>query len=173
METYTAIKKCKTTKSVLLIVLIILLSYPSFSQSLYEKAGGIKTDFRILSDTVDLTILAQGLIERGFFDYESSENYSYAYGMQVWFLEFVTTNNLQWIYQPRKHGIFGRNFCKIILLDESNNQLMTTDVPSNYIQEVSNENGLQTFSVNLYKVPLVLLDKTVTIKLRRITNFRN
>jgi hypothetical protein len=170
METCIPPQKSKKIISVYLIVLMILLSYQTFSQSIFEKAGGVKTDFRIFSDSSELTILTQGLIERGFFktDYATTENQSYGmgYGLQVWYLEFVTTENLKWVEQRRQGAIlFGRSYFEIVLLDENNAPLMITKLPAKYLRKGTNENGLFTYSFDLQEIPIILLDLTVTIQI--------
>lgn len=151
---------------VFLSLTLFLLSGFVYSQNLTEKLGGITTDFEIISDTNTLEVIDQVIIKRGLSDSKRNISltpegvYAYGYGLQTYRLEFITPNELVKIegrYPDRYQ--YGLEF-----IDGNGYKLMEIRMTSENIISYLNEGNFNIYSVNLQNIPLIVLNKTRTIK---------
>jgi hypothetical protein len=146
------------------LFLLSFIPITSFSQQITEKLGGVSTNFKILSDSAELNIIDQGIFQRGYKNTEKYSNvdygYSYGYGMQTYRLEFITKGV---IAKPTKD----QKKCRyaIIFLDVSGRSVLETTIGLNEITAFSTDDNLSVYSVNLYEIPLIILEKTRTINI--------
>lgn len=157
------------------------------SQSLFEKLGGIKTDFIIKSDSTELNIISQGIIKNSFYesDYSTSVNqsYGYGYGVECYYLEFITDVKIKPII--RRTFLINFEVYNIQCFDESGNCILKESVMGHTCKKTSNENPVQpnphtatnvrivkktsidntlySYSINLHSIPMIILDKTKKI----------
>jgi len=135
------------------------------AQSLFEKLGGIKTDFIIISDSTELNIISQGIIKNSFYDsnYSTSENqsYGYGYGVECYYLEFITDVIIKPII--RRSFLFNHEFYDIQCFDESGNCILKESIRVNQCKKASNNNNLYSYSINLHSIPIVIMDITKKI----------
>ncbi len=149
----------------LLVILFSFVASPAFSQSLIEKLGGVKTEFVFVSDSKELPIFSQAIIQRGVYDMHhsslSDKAYGWGYGMQAYRLEFLTKAKLAEL--PIIKRRLKRKYYSLSLVDGNNTTLLTHKI---YVADMivsTNDAGLTTYSINMNKIPMVVLDKTHTI----------
>ncbi len=162
--------------SMLMIFICLFFSNQSYCQSLLEKTGGIKTNFAFTSNDKNVTILSQGIIQRGVYDYSKSEfinvSYGYGYGLQNYFLEISTTSPFTTNYRPKEEGKKKGKYYRVKLLDKNGETLVISRFYTSKVRKVDNENKLITYSFNLKNIPMILLDQTSTINLEKISNYK-
>ena len=138
------------------------------------KVGGIKTDFIIITNTIEIPVVAQALLKRGISNYKSdyglyhdgAYGHAYGYGLETFHFEFATTTTLTEIYRNKEN--VGEKYYEIELLDENDKSLMITELDFDDVKIVYNGVDLTTYSINFNKIPLILLDKTRKINIQRI-----
>ena len=156
-------------KEILFIpILIISVGFVN-AQDLSEKLGGVKTNFRFTSDTIDLNVSDQFIIKNAGAYNRTEEIYSggygYAAGYDSYHLEFITNKNLSYEYFKRY-----TSFHFIISFYNSDNILLTK---KQFYQEVSRYRNPDIkgspifYSIDLYNIPVSLLDKTSRINIIR------
>ena len=162
----------KRTSSYFIAFMIIvnLISFNSNSQSLTEKLGGVKTDFVFISDSIEMDIIDQIILKRGVKDSNTSYGsysdgaygYGYGYGFETFHLEFITTSKIKEIkfYERKKWTHY-----KIDLMAENDSLLYSFKKYPSDVVKVLNGDSLQTYSINLYKVPMIFLDRTKKIRI--------
>ena len=153
-----------------LLILIQIIAFNLYSQSLTDSLGGIATNFQFFSDTIDLEVYDQNIILRAE-KYSASEVYDtggagWGYGYQSYHLEFITDVDLITapLQNKRKNN---RDRLKLMFYDANNNLLGT-------YSSFFNDNCLKTddfyfYSVDLIEIPMILLDKTEKIGLIRFS----
>ena len=151
-----------------LILLFTLHASPSFSQSLSEKLGGIKTDYTFISaDSTVIECTDQQIIQRGEFEYDYGTyydgTYGYGYGYQVYRLEIMTGIKIP--VQFRDKSEVRHKFYRVILYNGSGERLATFDLPMNQVKSCSNGDDRMTYSISLQTMPIILLEKAKTIQL--------
>ena len=165
-----------------IIFVISLFIFPGqniFAQSLVEKVGGVETDFKIYNDTEEMPVIAQVIIKRGYLKkhsivktgFENSYGYAYAYGLETFRLEFITTMPLK-VPEKIKFKKVKRKYYYIKLTDSDSNIIAIVKTDYDHVSSVTNNNGLYTYSVNLKNVPIILLDKSKRIDLDVIGHYK-
>ncbi|MDX8338282.1 hypothetical protein SLH46_03735 [Draconibacterium sp. IB214405] len=162
-----------------IICLVVLLQCFVFSgkaQSLTETLGGIPTNYKIVSDTVDLKATDQFIIQRAEKKAEHRSNmesysgygYAYGYGYQSLHLEFIAKESYVWKEIETKN----RNYDKLLFtFYDANDEILasrswnTSEVAILY--HLPSDNQRFFYSIDLLNIPIVLLEKTVKINLIR------
>ncbi|MCB0374618.1 MAG: hypothetical protein KDD04_01740 [Sinomicrobium sp.] len=168
------------------------------AQSLVEKLGGATTDFIISTDYLTFPVESQAIIQRGVNNvktggYKDEYGYGYGYGFQTWHLEFTTTGKIVEYYRktkemktvlteltdldnnqvlPRFQTAPDIKFYELQLTDENKRLLLKIELSESEIKMVSNGEDLYTYSINLKKIPIVLLDKARHIHIISFRNYR-
>ncbi|WP_439182264.1 hypothetical protein [Carboxylicivirga taeanensis] len=157
-------------KQFLAFTILLLAGTEAHSQSLLEKTGGITTNFTFTSASVELPVQSQAIVKRGLakFEYNSGMDagYGYGYGMECWRLEFTTTVKIKELHinndRSRKQ-YFSFNLC-----DKDGETLLVAQLDEEAIAMVNNGDKLLTYSINLNSIPLILLDKTQSIRIEKV-----
>ncbi|MBR8537792.1 hypothetical protein KDU71_19630 [Carboxylicivirga sediminis] len=153
------------------IIVLVLISAGMQAQSLVEQTGGVKTSFTITSSGIELPITAQAMVKRGIskYDYRSSfdSGYGYGYGMQTWRLEFTSTSGISEKHIP-KEGSKKRRYYQCKLYDTDDQCLLDTQLELGDVIMVSNGDLLQTYSINLNSIPIILLEKTKEVQIDKV-----
>ncbi len=178
------ISKFKSLIHILCLSTITLLSVAistnkAHSQKIISALGGIDTNFVIQSDSTKLDVLKQCIIKRGkyksdygFSDYQNesrgtgSYGYGYGYGLQVIYLEFVSYSKIKIV--TKINPVSDKEFYQVDLFDTKDKLLLKVKLNLDYIKQNTNYDDLTTYSINLNKIPIVLLDITKTIEIARI-----
>jgi hypothetical protein len=163
-------------KAVLLIVVQLMVANVLLGQSLKESLGGIKTNFQIFSDTVDLKNSNQIIIlkaEKKHDQYaDSYSGYGWGYGYQSFHLEFITNKDLTVKTYKRDRGTINReDKLDLKFYDAENNVIASTIVPFEYVdllRDTQKEGGPYFYSIDLIDIPVVLLDKTSKIDMVKL-----
>lgn len=141
-----------------------------YAQSLMEEFGAVTTEFNIISDSIEISVLAQAIVKRG--EYYSNSGafsdgaYGYGYGLQSYHLEFLSTSKIIEVNEiVKRHK---RDYYEIKLVDDNNNFLLIDKLRERDVQVSTNGKDLTTYSINLNKIPLILLDKTKTVHIAHI-----
>lgn len=145
------------------MITVNLISFESNAQSLTEKLGGVKTDFVFISDSLEMDIVDQAILKRGVRKYDSYSDGAYGYGFQTFHLEFITTSKIKEIYfnERRKWAHY-----KIDLIAENDSFLYSINkYSSDDVRMVSGEDSLHAYSIDLYQIPIIILDKTEKIRI--------
>jgi hypothetical protein len=164
--------KLKTVlKSIILIVVITVSSFKSYSQNISEQLGAVKTNFSFSSDNNTLNVKSQIIVKRGMYnkDYDSRTKAAYGYGLQSLHLEFISHDKLKKIYQKGRWGELPTINFNLKFINKNNEVIFEKKVEENTISE-NTYNNLFIYSVNLYSIPVILLDDTERIDIIKITN---
>lgn len=155
---------------VILIIMLIAISPNLHAQSLIERLGGVKTDFQFTTDSLEMPIIDQVIIKRGVSDYNYNDvgdsGYGYGYGLQTLHLEFITKSAI--IERQRSDKRERNSLYEIKLMDKKGALLLIRKLKLRELLKVSNGDDLFTYSINLKKIPMVLLNKTKTINIDKI-----
>ena len=144
------------------LIIVNLISFESNAQSLTEKLGGVKTDFIFISDSAEMNIVDQAILKRGFSNYGSYSDGAYGYGFQTFYLEFMTTSKIKERYSKNRKLI---THYKIDFLTKNDSLLSSFTLYSSGVIKISSRENLQTYSINLYKIPIILLERTKKIRI--------
>lgn len=156
----------KQSFTLFLIIAICTISNLSYSQSITEKLGSIKTDFYIYIDSTELTILNQIIIKRGQSksDYgncnSDNESYGYAYGVETFHLEFICKEN----FKIKSNNPFNRSKRRIEFYNEWNELIISKSISN--IERISEKEDMNILSIDLKNIPIVILDYIQTIKIK-------
>lgn len=135
------------------------------AQTISDEIGSVSCEFALSSNGTHLEVKKQLLTQRaeGRTEVSHDENRSYGLGLGYteWHLEFVTTNPI--ITRPRTSEENGSHRDKyyIQLLDKDNNLLMKTYLTADLLrlwQGGTSTDPLYTYSLDLIRIPLILLD---------------
>jgi hypothetical protein len=142
-----------------------------YSQSLIEKIGGVSTSFEFSSDSVDLPIIDQAIIQRGYFDFSFDRDksvinsyasaYGYGYGLQTFHLEFITTSDIKQIVAYDTKPVQAKYNIK--LYDDKNTMILEFEVLYQESKATPKLSGMTSYSINLYRIPMILFNKTKKI----------
>lgn len=155
------------------IVFFLLIASASYlySQSFIEKIGGVSTHFEFSSDSVNLSVIDQAIIQRGYFDFNFDQDksvnnsyasaYSYGYGLQTFHLEFITTSEIKQIVAYKTKPIQAKYNIK--LYDDKNTKILEFEVLYRESKVTPKLSGMTSYSINLYRIPMILFDKTKKI----------
>jgi hypothetical protein len=155
-------------RTILLITAYVFSVNILGAQNLKDALGGIKTNFQIYSDTVDLKVSDQIIILRAEKNYNSDSNFGtgWGYGYQSFHLEFITKKNIKIENYKYKSGRDNENKLELIFYDSNNSVLATSSFPYNYVDLYNNPSIIDSpffYSIDLIDIPIVLLDKTAKI----------
>lgn len=175
----------KITSTPFRILSIFLLSFslsysPSlFGQTITEDMGAVKTDYLITSEDLNLELIDQIIIKRGEGTFytgseavgEGGAGYGYGIGKETFHLELMSLNPV------RERQTKNRWHSGMFLLQFYNTQnqlICNVMVPAkDVILTSEKENPLfYLYSINLARVPLVVLDHTNRINIVNLTNKR-
>ena len=137
-----------------------------FSQSLLEQLGGIHSNFIITSDSISMEAEEQILIQRAVSDGDTEHigdgTLKYGYGYRSLHLEFLSNKTIQF------NSLFGRKrkFCQLKLYSDQT-LLALVNLKAKDVRMISNQADppIYSYSINLKSIPIVSLDKTLTIDL--------
>lgn len=166
------------TTKVLLIVIQLFVVNALEAQNLKESLGGIKTNFKIVSDTVDLRVSDQIIILRA--EKKSSENSSFGtgwgYGYQSFHLEFIAKKEIKVETFKFKPGRDNESKLELTFYNSENSILASLSVPFDQVDALSNpttSDRLFFYSIDLINIPVVLLEKTYKINMIKKVSSRN
>lgn len=153
-------------KVIFLLIVQIFLPNFNYSQSISESFGGIKTNFEVFSDSIDLEVKEQIVIlaaERLSY-LSASGNGGWGYGYQSYHFDFITKKRL--IEEPTINK--NKNTYQLTFTDSDNVILQTFLVPAYSVDIRSNEHLKNTrifYSIDLFDTPIMILDKTRRINI--------
>jgi hypothetical protein len=156
-------------KLIIILILQNLLLKISYSQSISELLGGVKTNFELFSDSIDLEAEDQLIIlaaER-YSGISISYQAGWGYGYQSFHFEFITTKRLAVKPTDKKD----KNNYQLSFIDSDNVILQTIIVPSHLVDVRSNtyiQNSNVFYSIDLIDTPVLILDKTRKINIIRL-----
>lgn len=153
----------KTLAKFFIIIFVLVSTYTNISaQSIIEKLGGVKTDFVFTTNSVELKIVDQAIIQRGFYDYKtkisssSSYGHAYGYGLQAYYLEFITSSDLKTFEKYKRKA--NKAVYDIKLYDKNDTLLLNFSVLYRNSKATAKISGLRSYSINLIQVPLIIFD---------------
>lgn len=161
-------------KGMLIITISLLVINTLAAQNLKDALGGLKTNFQIFSDSVNLDASDQIIIlkadKKSYTDCQCGTGYGYGY--QSFHLEFITKKQL--VTKNFKFLIGRDNGDKIeLVFYDANNNVLASPVFSFDIVDFYNNalihNSPFFYSVDLVDIPIVLLSKTSKIDLIKKT----
>jgi hypothetical protein len=155
-------------KGIFIITMYLLVMNTLSAQNLKETLGGIKTNFQISSDSVNLNVGDQIIIlkaDKKFYT-DCQCGTGYGYGYQSFHLEFTTKR--QFTTRNYKFYVGRDNGDKILLrfYDADNNMLASYTSPFDIVDLYNNDrlrNSLFFCSIDLVDIPVLLLNKTFRI----------
>lgn len=174
-------KKASSIFSKLLAIsLLMIISVNTHTQTLIDKIGGVRTDFTITTDSLDMQVQSQAIVKRGVSDFEAdwsgywdgAYGIGYGYGLQTYHLEFSTDLKLIEKFKYREGSKEIHYYYLVTLTDKNDNTLLVIELNLNSIKSVSNGEYLTTYSLDLNEIPMILLDKTEKIDIVLIRTFR-
>ncbi len=141
-----------------------------YAQNLGQSLGGVKTNFQFFSDTINLNVTDQIIVQRAEKKTYSDVNFGtgWGYGYQSIHLEFTTRKDLAVKYFEFKAG--GNNGDRIEMsFYDINNILLATYTNDFTIVDLFNnpliKDSLYFYSIDLINIPIILLDNTTKINL--------
>lgn len=157
---------------IIMITMYLLVINTAGAQNLKESLGGIKANFQIYSDSVNLEVSDEIIVLKAArkFYADCQCGTGWGYGYQSYHLEFITKKQLT--TKNAKYLIGRDNADKIELkfYDAGNTLLASPTFPFTIIDLYNNaavKNSLFFFSIDLIDIPVVLLNKTSKIDLIR------
>jgi hypothetical protein len=141
-----------TGKKILLIAVQLFICSILGAQSLSESLGGIKTNFLIFSDSIDLQVKDQIIIAK-------SDNYGY----QSFHLEFITVEPVKVVFKKPKLNESIETTLLMVFFDSDGKELTSVSIPKALAKEWYSSSISRSpfyYSIDLIDVPNVLLDKT-------------
>lgn len=159
-------------KAILFIVLHMFAVNLLVAQNLKESLGGVQTNFKIVSDTVDLNVSDQIIILKAEKKHQTDAVFSYAwgYGYQSFHLEFITKESLKVETFKYKAGRDNESKLELTFYDPDNNLIASASIPFDDVDVYNNPSTVGNasfYSIDLIDIPLVLLDKTAKIDLTK------
>ena len=153
-------------KTIFIITVLIFFSGLVNAQGLTESMGAIKTHFKFYSDTTPLDVSEQFIIKRAGSYSSASTETGLAAGYDSYHLEFATRTALKTtdIYKHTQVNEY-----KVEFYDANNDLLGTFLFGASHAQKISNpsKKGSEAFySLDLFKLPLSILDRTAKINIR-------
>ncbi len=166
------------TKNVLLISIQLFVVNILGAQDLKESLGGIKTNFKIVSDTVDLCVSDQIIILRAEKKHygDASSGYGWGYGYQSFHLEFMAKKEIKVETFKFKPSRDNESKLELTFYNSENGILASTSVPFDQVDALSNpttSDRLFFYSIDLIDIPVVLLEKTSKIDMIKKVSSRN
>ena len=162
-----------TNKAILLITVQLIVFNVLSAQNIKESLGGVKTNFQIFSDTIDLKVSDQIIILRA--EKKTHEDASFGtgwgYGYQSYHLEFITKKNITIKNYRFRAGRDNENKLELMFYDSNNNNLASISIPFDYVDLFNNSSIINSpffYSIDLIDVPIVLLDKTNKIVMNKM-----
>lgn len=157
-------------KKVLLLITLQFFVFQILSaQSISESLGGIKTNFKVFSDTIDLKVIDQIVVlateKRTYIS--PSENAGWGYGYQSVHLEFITKKELFEMPAEGKN----KNKYSIRFYDQDNIILLTINIPEYSVNKYINPfitNSRIFYSIDFIDIPLLVLDKAKGINIIKL-----
>lgn len=160
-------------KTIILVISISISSFKSYSQNISTQLGAIKTNLLFSTDNNPLRIKSQIIIKRGMLKARantlSESSYAYGYGLQSLHLEFISHNGIEKKYLNRKERGFNKSHV-IKFINKNNEIILEKKLGENMIEENIYNNSLFTYSINLFSIPVILLDDTERIDIIKITS---
>jgi len=159
-------------KKVLIIVIQLFVANILVAQNLNESLGGVKTNFKIVSDTVDLKVSDQIIILKAEQKHYGSPTFGYGwgYGYQSFHLEFIAKKDIRIETFKFRTGRDNESKLELIFYNSENNILASTSVPFESVDLLSNPSTVDNsffYSIDLIDIPIVLLEKTYKIGLTK------
>lgn len=153
-------------RTIFTITVIFFFSGLVNAQSLTESMGAIKTHFKFYSDNTALNVSEQFIIKRAGSHSSSFQEGGLAAGYDSYHLEFSTRTALKTtdIYKHTHVSEY-----KVGFYDSNNNLLGTFMFGANHAQMISNpsrKGSAAFYSLDLFKLPLSILDQTAKINIR-------
>jgi hypothetical protein len=155
---------------VLFVSFFLIINGLLNAQNLSQKLGSIKTDFKFYSDTIDLNVSNQFIIKNAgaFFSYNATSGSSYGFGAgyESYHLEFVTNKILKCEYFKRYTN---SAHYEIDFFDSTNIKLSTISFTGDEIVIFTNSDVMGSpifYSIDLYNVPISLLDRTLKMNIK-------
>ena len=155
---------------VLLIALQLFAVNILVAQNLKEALGGVKTNFQIFSDTIDLKVSNQIIIlkaEKKHDQYaDTYSGYGWGYGYQSFHLEFITKKNIKVDTFRFQKGRANEIKLELVFYDSNNTILASASIPFDQVDVFNNSSKADSpffYSIDLIDIPIVLLDKTSKI----------
>lgn len=152
-------------RTIFIITVLFFFTGLVNAQSLTDSLGAIKTHFKFYSDTTPLNVSQQFIIKRAGSYSVAAQDLGMAAGYDSYHLEFATQTALKTtdIYKHNKVSEY-----KVAFYDTNNNLLGTFMFEPEHAQKISNSDkkGSEAFySLDLFKLPLSILDRTVKINI--------
>jgi len=159
-------------KKVLIIVIQLFVVNILVAQNLKESLGGTKTNFQIVSDTVDLKVSDQIIILRAEQKHhgDATFGYGWGYGYQSFHLEFIAKKDIKVETFKFRTGRDNESKLELIFYNSENNILASLSVPFESVDLLSNPTTVDSsffYSIDLIDIPIVLLEKTYKIGLTK------
>ncbi len=159
----------------LLITLFSTLCFYSSSQTITDQMGGVDCNFTFTSNSYNLDVIKQTLLERPKAVSKSSalenESYGYAYAYTEWHLEFVSNTSIKSRERNMEEGRNRRQKYHLEFYNKTGDLLMETYISKDKLKLWQGKAGngiIYTYSLNLINVPLILLDNVTNINIEYI-----
>lgn len=153
------------------IVFFTLSSQTLFSQTdLLENTGAARTNYIFINDNNELPVSSQIIVKRGYhnkdlryvLDEGEAFGYAYGYGLETYHMEFISEKKLADPVLENKKKI-KHKYYQIKLADKKDKIIAHLKISYDHVNLVSNNEDMYTYSINLEKIPIILLYKTKKI----------
>lgn len=166
------------TKNVLIIVIQLFVVNILGAQDLKELLGGIKTNFKIVTDTVDLRVSDQIIILRAEKNHygDASFGVGWGYGYQSFHLEFIARKDIKAETFKFRPGRGNGSELELTFYNSENSLLASASVPFDQVDVLTNPATVDRsffYSIDLIDIPIVLLEKTSKIGMIKKVSSRN
>jgi len=162
----------------LVCLCFLMISLTVNSQTIFEKFGGVKTDFKLYSSDLDLEVIDQCLVRRGVrntrINYENDS--AYGYGYESIHFEFVCKKRPQFDLIIDKAAKRKWTFFRLELYNGKNKMFYSVDLSETNLRvyEMEQPDKILNFvySINMVNIPLILLDQVEKIDITKIKQTR-
>lgn len=143
-------------KICLLFISFFIANEQLYAQSLTERLGGVRTNFKFYCGTVDLEVKNQCIIKRAEsgYNYTSSPDNVYGFGYESFHLEFET--NIE--SALNKNWEYG-----IITFYDANDNILSAERIWHRVSRTGRKPWF--YSVSLTDIPILILDNTSRIEI--------
>ncbi len=159
-------------KNILLLVLQFSV-FSMYAQNLDQSPGGVRTDFQFFSDTIDLKVTDQIIVQRAEKKTYSDFNFGtgWGYGYQSIHLEFTTRKDLVVKNFEFKTGRNNSDRIEISFYDINNTLLASYTNDFTIVDSFNNpliKDSPCFYSIDLIDIPIILLNNTARINLVKV-----
>lgn len=155
---------------VLIFTIIQLSIFNIYAQNLEDSLGGVKTDFCFFSDTTNLNVTNQMIIQRAEKNLKgnATNGIGMGYGYQSLHIEFIAREQIIEKEYKYRTGRNNKDKLELIFYGQDNAILASCITDYSVVDLMYNSSSAKKqffYSIDLIDIPIVLLNQTMKINM--------